>query len=234
MPVNGRPLLDYWMRLLVECDVRSVIVNTHTHAEIVSDYLSRPGFAGWVVAFHEVQLLGTAGTLRAVAPMLPDGPLIVAHADNLCDCDFRAFLKAHATRPQMCAVTMMSFTTSTPSACGILTADADGVVTYMEEKPLSPTTNLANAAVYVFEKEVIDFIVDNPDVKDISLDVLPHFMGRIQVWHNDWVLRDIGNPTQFAEAQKDEVRELTWAADDWQTWFEQSDAYREIRGFLAG
>ncbi|MCG3770113.1 MAG: UTP--glucose-1-phosphate uridylyltransferase [Nitrosomonadaceae bacterium] len=232
MPIQGRPLLDYWVRLLTESDVQTVFVNTHTHAEIVSEYLSRPDFSGKVVEFHESQLLGTAGTLRSLAPLLTHGPLIVAHADNLCDCDFNAFVASHENRPQACAVTMMSFKTPTPHTCGIITINGDGIVTGLEEKPSMPESDLANAAVYIFEREVIDFIVANPTLGDVSLDVLPHFLGRIQAWHNDQVLRDIGNSTQLVEAQRDRIRKLPLPTDLWQESFEESLEWREIRGFL--
>lgn len=233
MPVQGRPLLDYWMASLFGCGVQPVFVNTHRHSDVVLEYLSRSAFVNWVVPFYEEKLLGTAGTLRALAPQLSEGPLVVAHADNLCLCDFRAFLRAHAERPQGCALTMMSFTTPTPQSCGILTVDSNGVVIHMDEKPNRPTGNLANAAVYVFEPEVIDFIKVNPLVSDLTRDVLPHFMGRIHVWHNEGVLRDIGTVAQLTESQYDQVPNLAWLDDAWQKRFRNSAELRDLEEYLA-
>lgn len=233
MPVQGRPLLDYWMSSLKECGVRDVYVNTHTHAQIVTGYLARPAFETWVTPIPEEQLLGTAGTVRAIAPLLPSGPVIVAHADNLCQCDFAAFLAAHQSRPSTCVITMMTFTTATPSTCGILQVERDGIVTAMDEKPQYPVGDLANAAVYIFEPEVVDFIRDNEGLADISNDVLPHFMGRILAWHNHGVLRDIGTPAQLSAAQMDTLSPVNWPpVDEWQMRFEESGSFGEIRGCL--
>ena len=52
--------------------------------------------------------------------------------------------------------------------------------------------NLANGAVYIFEPEVLRVIVNSPDVSDLSLDVIPHFLRRTKIWKADGVHRDIG------------------------------------------
>ena len=75
-------------------------------------------------------------------------------------------------RPADCAMSMMTFSTPTPETCGIVKTDKSGRVTKMFEKIESPPGNLANGGIYIFEQEVIDWIVDNPDVTDISTQVI--------------------------------------------------------------
>ena len=62
------------------------------------------------------------------------------------------------------------------------------------EKVENPPGNLANAAVYIMESEVMEFAGRLPSkVNDISLDVIPHFLGRILLCENEGYHRDIGS-----------------------------------------
>ena len=78
-----------------------------------------------------------------------------------------------------------------------------GVVTAFHEKVEHPPGNLANGAVYIFEPTVIDFICSAPndDIRDISNDVLPQFLGKINTWPvNDFFI-DIGTPSNLEKAR---------------------------------
>jgi mannose-1-phosphate guanylyltransferase len=204
MPIAGRPLLGLWLQMLSEAGFSEIVVNLHHHADLVSEYIRRSPWAERVILAPETTLLGTAGTLLRHRARFTDGPTLFAHADNLSLFDPRAFLAAHAGRPADTAMTMMSFVTDHPQSCGILTLDPAGRVLEMDEKPQHPKGNLANAAVYIVEPEVIDFIasLDKP-VVDFSTEVLPVFMGRIFAFHNGSYHRDIGNPASLALAQID-------------------------------
>ncbi|WP_047309221.1 nucleotidyltransferase family protein [Rhodopseudomonas palustris] len=204
MPIAGRPLLGLWLQMLSEAGFSEIVVNLHHHAELVSEYIRRSPWSGRVILAPEDTLLGTAGTLLRHRERFMDGPTLFAHADNLSLFDPRAFLAAHAGRPSDTAMTMMSFVTDQPQNCGILTLDSAGRVLQMDEKPQHPKGNLANAAVYIVEPEVIDFIASlGKPVVDFSTEVLPVFMGRIFAFHNGSYHRDIGNPSSLALAQLD-------------------------------
>lgn len=57
----------------------------------------------------------------------------------------------------------------------------------------NPPSNLANAAVYIMSSAVLDSIAKfKKNYIDISVDVLPRFLGKIQTFHNNQYHRDIG------------------------------------------
>lgn len=203
-PIRGRPLLEYWLRALLGSGVDRVLVNAHHHADLVEAYLERSPWASQVTLVKEPKLLGTAGTLAANADFFRDAPFLVAHADNLSTFNVDEFCAAHAARPSGAALTMMTFATDTPSSCGIVTMGADGMVNGFFEKVPNPPGNLANAAVYVFEQEVLDYVLgSHGDIKDLSTQVLPHFVGRMWTWHNAGYHRDIGTMQSWRAAQQD-------------------------------
>lgn len=139
MPINGKPLLEYWLETARQLATEKVLVNTHYLADTVQRFLDRPVFKRWVKGVHEPELKGTAGTLRANASDFRDTTVLLVHADNFCQCDFSDFLGFHQTsRPNHCPITMMTFYTQTPSMCGIVELDGDGVAIGFHEKLQNP------------------------------------------------------------------------------------------------
>ena len=99
---------------------------------------------------------------------------------------------------------MMTFDTDVPQSCGIVEVDERGVVTGFHEKVAHPPGNHANAAVYIFEPSVIDFLASlGKEVIDISTEVLPSYLGRMLAFHNSDYHRDIGTLESLALAEKE-------------------------------
>lgn len=204
VPINGKPLLGYWLDLLGRAGLAPLIVNIHHHAKAVKDFIAGNPWRERTVLVHEDELLGTGGTMLANRPHLEGGTFFVAHADNLSRFEVEAFLAAHRTRPAGCVMTMMLFRTPAPRTCGIVETDSRGVAAAFHEKVENPPGDLANAAVYLMEPETLDAMagvgVGKPD---ISLELIPRCLGRINTWLNDDYHRDIGTPESYAEALRD-------------------------------
>lgn len=230
MPISGRPLLEYWLQTLHSLEILDVLVNTHFHADKVNAFLARDWFAGWVQSVHEVELQGTAGTFRANASFFRGCTTMLAHADNWCQCDFSAFINYHShQRPENCPITMMTYDADEPERCGIVECSHDGVVTAFYEKVANPPGNLANAAVYLLEPEVLVWLEQHPEISDFSTEVLPRYIGRIATWHNDAIQRDIGTLPALLAAQSDPVPHHYWPGDDeWQMKFEALPVFRAV------
>ena len=83
VPIVGKPLLEYWFKLLSDAGVHPVLVNTHYFPEKVMAHIENSRFSSIVKIVHEDELLGTAGTLLANRDFFGDEPLMLIHADNL-------------------------------------------------------------------------------------------------------------------------------------------------------
>jgi mannose-1-phosphate guanylyltransferase len=202
VPIVGRPLLDYWRESFEAQGIRDVIINVHTHPKQVHEYLEqqRSREVRWKV-FDEVELLGSAGTLRETLPVLEkSSDFLVIYADNLSDIDLRDFIGFH--REQRAEFSMVLFETPTPSACGIATLEVDGRISSFVEKPDNPSSNLANAGIYAIRSGVVGGLLDR-DSRDIGFDLLPKLVGRMYGWKLPGYHRDIGNPEALSEAEAD-------------------------------
>ena len=118
MPVGNVPLLEHWINLLWDANIRKITVNTHYLSNHVNAFLERPSYRNKIHSFHENQLLGTCGTLRSLCKNLSSTDVLVAHADNWCHCDLGDFIRAH--QESSAPITMMTFVSDNPSNCGIL------------------------------------------------------------------------------------------------------------------
>jgi mannose-1-phosphate guanylyltransferase len=211
VPICGKPLLGYWLDLLMPNGIGRVLINTHYLPGAIRSYVAASPWRGSIDLVHEDELLGTGGTILRNRDFFGTEPFMVAHADNLTRFDTRGFIKAHACRPSGVEITMMTFDTDIPKTCGIVEQNERGIVTAFHEKSATPPGNRANAAVYIFEPSVIDFLASTGrEVIDLSLEVLPHFvdLGHVQTFHNVDYHRDIGSLESMTCAER-EFKELS-------------------------
>ncbi|EJL81433.1 Nucleoside-diphosphate-sugar pyrophosphorylase family protein [Herbaspirillum sp. CF444] len=204
VPVGGRPLLDYWLEALVSSGFKEILINTHYLAPLVVEYVNRSTWSPYVRFVHESHLLGTGGTIVANQAFIAGESVLVAHADNLTLFNVPAFCDAHRRRPSSTEMTMMLFETDDPRSCGIVECDERGVVSAFHEKVQNPPSNLANAAVYIFEPSVIRLMAETGgDGLDISTQVIPLLTGRINTYLNQTYHRDIGTVASWKQANRD-------------------------------
>jgi mannose-1-phosphate guanylyltransferase len=203
--INNIPLLSFWLRLLDKKNFEAII-NTHYLSDVVDEYIiSHPLNHLTVNMVHEDVLLGTAGTIRANRNFLCGSDFMVIHADNLSIFNIDDFIYKHKKREVGIEITMMVFNTDEPQNCGIVEIEND-IVKKMHEKKLDNYGNIANGAIYLFSHNVYSYIYDNK-LNDISTEVIPNFLGKIQVFHNNVYHRDIGNMESYSKANM-EIKEI--------------------------
>jgi len=231
VPILGRPLLEYWLYKLAAGGLTDVFVNVHHHREMVTEFLARKIFKPWVNVIVEEELSGTAGTLRNNIQHFRDSTTFVAHADNWCHFNLNSFIDFHANqRPDQALISMMTFRTVSPQSCGIVKVDDRGIVKEFFEKEVDPPGNMANGAVYIIEPEVSEWISTTPKILDFSNDVIPEFLGRIAIWENRSIHRDIGSVRSLLAAQTDPPMSDCWPVDidDWHREYAQNPIHEQI------
>jgi len=158
VPINGKRLIDYWLEQLTKAGIERFLINTHYLNDKVEKYIESSKFADSNDIFYENKLLLTAGTIVAKKDFFKNKAFMLVHADNLSICNFTDFINAHKNRPMGTEITMMIFRTDNPKSCGIVEVDKNGVVYDFHEKKQDQPSSLANAAVYIVEPSVIDYI----------------------------------------------------------------------------
>lgn len=202
VPVNGKPLIEYWLDNLTQAGVKEFFINTSYLHQQVEDFVSKSKYKDKIQLLYEKELLNTGGTLLANKDFFSNDAFMLVHADNLSICDFNMFIDSHKKRPKRCEITMMLFHSDNPKSCGIVELDKDGIVQKFHEKVKNPPSDLANGAVYICEPSIFEYLESlNKKEIDFSNDVLPNYMGKINTFLNNLYHRDIGTIESYALAQ---------------------------------
>jgi len=198
VPIKGKPLLEIWLDGLAKAGVGPFLVNTHHLSIQVEEFVSSSQYRNVLTTVHESVLLGTAGTLMKNLAFFQGEDGMLIHADNYCLADLSAFQQAHRDRPKGCLMTMMTFRTNEPSACGIVELDDRSVVIGFHEKVINPPGNLANGAIYILSKELIKKLhVEFCNTSCFSTQVLPTLLNKIYTYETNSILLDIGTPKRY-------------------------------------
>ncbi|MDB4078031.1 nucleotidyltransferase family protein [Amylibacter sp.] len=199
--IKDQVLLGIWLDRLIQAGIESFLINTHHLSDQVESYIESNLYRDKVTLVHEEKLLGTAGTLIENLNFFEGKDGLLIHADNYCLDNFHDFIQAHNQRPPHCLMTMMTFRSETPDACGIVELDTERVVVGFHEKVINPPGNLANGAVYILSPELIcTLATELHDVSDFSTEVLQRLVGRIYTYETPEYFIDIGSPESYYKA----------------------------------
>lgn len=202
MPVKKVPILYYWLFYLRTLGIKEIMINTHSNADEVKEFVSQSVFRDSIMLTKEEELLGTGGSLYSNIEYFRDGHLLMVHSDNFCITDFHAFFFHHFHRRNNDSLlSMMTFETDNPSGCGMLSVNHQGVVTEFIEKPTSWQGRIANGAVYLLTPTLIDRIRQGKKPYDFSRDIIPSLVGEISAWHNNNIHIDIGTIENLRKAE---------------------------------
>jgi len=204
IPINGKPLLQIWLEQLSDNGIEEFLINSHYLSEKVHQFIEKSPFKNQVTIFNEPELLGTLGTLKSTLSFWENESVLVAHADNLCLCSWPKYQQEFTSKDDDLLGTMMVFNTDDPQSCGIIEYNDNSIIKAFHEKVANPPSNLANAAIYLFDPRVITLIEQSTAQEtDISLHLIPKLLGRLNFWQTDGYLRDIGSLVSLAKAEVD-------------------------------
>lgn len=203
IPIAGRPLLDIWVRCLSAAGIREARINTHSLADMVRSHIGQINTKGQLhlLESYEAVLLGSAGTVTANVDLVDGADLVVIiYADNLSDIDLRPLIAFHRWHDD--PLTMVLFRAPNPRACGIAELDAEERIVSFIEKPAQPSSDLANAGLYVVDAAAYREIAAMKAF-DLGLDVLPRFVGRMRGWLWGGYYLDIGTHEALDRASRE-------------------------------
>jgi mannose-1-phosphate guanylyltransferase len=201
LPIGGKPLLDLWLDAFHRAGVDEVLVNLHHLPRVVRRHIDARSGPPEVRTAFEIQLLGSAGTLRHHHSWVQDEEFfLVINADNLTDFDLRSLIEFHQSGDTEATLTV--FRAEHPTRCGVVDVDRSGLVTGFTEKPSEPTSNLANAGMYAFNPSVL-LEIDDTIPNDIGYRLLPRLVGRARALPVSDYFCDIGTAAAYEGAVRD-------------------------------
>tara|TARA_Y100000590_G_scaffold163199_1_gene187073 strand:+ start:7342 stop:8031 length:690 start_codon:yes stop_codon:yes gene_type:complete len=201
--IKDKILLNIWLENLLSAGIKKILINTHHLADQVENFVKDSSYSNKIKIVREKTLLGTAGTLNANINFFGKEDGILMHGDNYCLENITSLISAHKKRPPECLMTMLTFKSSDPSSCGIVSLDNRGVVKNFYEKKKENNGNIANGAIYILSNKSLEIIKNNfSEAKDFSTEIIKNFLGKIYTFQTNKFFTDIGTLEEYETAQK--------------------------------
>jgi mannose-1-phosphate guanylyltransferase len=203
LPIQDKPLLEYWMDNLANNNFDEVIINGHYLAEQVENYINKvqKKYPFKITYVYEEILLGTGGTIKRNYDLIKNEDFfLLCHGDNFTNIDISKFINFHKTKKTDLSVAL--FRTNVPKQCGIVNEiDHNNLILSFKEKPKEPKSNIASAAIFLLSPKVVNNIKCD-DIFDFSKEILPEYQGKMYGYFIDGFNIDIGTLHNYNYANK--------------------------------
>lgn len=191
-PVLNVPLLHILLDMLAQAGCDRVVVNCHHLAEqIKAAVVDRPE----VILQHELEILGTGGSLRKALPLFTDESVLVMNGDIYHDVDVRSLMDQHVAGDFPVTMAMHDYDRFN-SVC----------VRGDQVHGFSTTTGslLAFTGIHVLDRKVIEQIPDCGFFHIIDLYEQLAKAGQVSSLRvDDCFWRDIGTPEDYLDLHRE-------------------------------
>lgn len=159
LPVYNKPMIYYPLLTLINAGIKDILI------------ISGPGHAGHFVNLlgsgrefnarinYEVQdeAGGIAQALGLAENFADNEPVIVVLGDNIFEDKIKEYIEKFSQQQVGCRIFLKEVGLKAAQRFGIAVVEGDKV-TYVEEKPLNPKSNLAMTGLYMFDARIFEVI----------------------------------------------------------------------------
>ena len=153
MPVYDKPMIYYPLSVLMEADIREILIITTPHDQATFKTLLQDGSQWGLSLSFEIQDAprGIAEALIIAEDFLQGGPSVLVLGDNLFFGEtFSKGLEVAMARDDGASV--FGYRVNDPKRYGVVEFDKTGKVLSIEEKPKHPKSNYAVTGLYFYDK----------------------------------------------------------------------------------
>lgn len=202
-PIGGRPLLQHQLELGRRHGFSEVLLLVGAGAPAIEEFVGDGAWLGLQARLlRDPQPLGTAGALVAALPHLQERFLLL-YGDTLLEVDLDRLWTWHGQARS--ELTLFLHPNDHPQDSDLVEVDAEGRVSRLHPHPHPPgrlVPNLANAALYVVERRVLEGLP--PEPVDLAQQVLPRLLrrgARVFGYRSPEYIKDMGTPQRYARVQ---------------------------------
>lgn len=199
LAMNGKPMLLWQIEKLEKYGIRDfVIVIGYLGGKIREYFGNGERFGVSIHYIEENEPLGSAGALYYLRKFPAERYLLI-YGDVMFDMDAGRLLEFHLERKAL--ITLICHPNGHPQDSDLLETDSQQRITkflWKKEKRTGWCSNLVNAGVFVFEREVLDHI-PKPVNTDWEREVVGRLLstGRVFGYRTSEYIKDAGTPDRF-------------------------------------
>jgi len=201
IPINDRPLIDYWFELFERHGIDEILINTSHLSEKIKEYVEKQKKKIKIKLTYESTLLGSGGTIKKNWDFVENVEYFyIIYSDNLTNINLTKMLEFHKSRDT--DFTLALIKVPNPHECGVVEIGDDLKIISFQEKPENPPSDLAFAGIMISNKRLKEYFPEK-DVFDLGFDVLPYLVESASGYIMDEYLLDIGTPEKLEKARED-------------------------------
>ena len=210
IPINGKPLLENWLNLLIKQGFSDVLINTHYLSrkvdEYIQSYAEKNDININIHTVYEKRILGTAGTVWNNQKFVGNGNCIIINGDLLTNVDLKDFYRFHIKNKHLLS---LSYRLTNNVKCkGVMELDKDSKILKFEEKPVRPFSNKIYSGIQVVNSKIFEILpfnnMKNNNYMDLDFGyhIWPRLIGQMAAYELDCFLMDIGTTNSYLEAER--------------------------------
>ena len=203
--INKEPFLCILLNYLKMHGFGRIILCTGYRSEHIEQYVGQKNFGKLKLLIScEKEVLGTAGAIKNAEKMILSQYIIVINGDTFLELDYFNFIQFFFAKKAAAVIALTK--TREAAESGIVKLNSrDNIVYYGEKINASVEDYYINAGVYLFDKEILDYI--EPRTKmSLEYDVFPQIVkslaDRMLGFYSPGIFIDIGTPKNFDKAQQ--------------------------------
>jgi len=216
LPLNGKPLLEYWIELLKKNGIKDIAINLYHLGEQIEAYFGDGKKFGVNIKYSKQEkLLGQAAAIKRIEELYPgfcsEGSFFVVYSDNLSNMDLKKVILFHNEKKPIATVTLHKH--DEPWTRGVINTNEENDVIEFIEKPnkgdiLSGKYKGESAScVYIFEPEILKYI--EGEYENIGKDLFPKLLRnncKICAFNPSAYVQDIGTIERYEKAKNDVIK----------------------------
>lgn len=203
LPVKSRPVLEYLVDKIKKADMKEIILCLGYLGEKIKEHFGDGlRFGVRINYLVEKEPLGTGGALFHLKKMIKEENFLMVYGDILTKLDLKDLINFHFEQKTVATVALTLV--KDPKFYGQIKLHGNRVVSIRSSlKKDEEKSNLVNAGLYVFNREIFNYLPKNK--KKFSLDdVLAKLIDEKKlagfVFEDQWF--DLGTPQNYEEAIK--------------------------------
>jgi dTDP-glucose pyrophosphorylase len=203
LTVGDKPILAHGIDRLCQFGIQQFWISINYLGHKIVEYFGNGDDRNVNISYiREETPLGTIGSISLVKEFKHDY-ILVSNSDLLTNIDFEHFFMDFLKQGADLAVVTIPYQVNVPYA---IFETSEGYVTKLKEKPTY--TYYSNGGIYLFRKEVLQYIPENAFFNATDLmEILLKENKKVYSYPFRGYWLDIGNPDDFQKAQQD-IRQI--------------------------
>ncbi|NWH05707.1 sugar phosphate nucleotidyltransferase [Desulfobacter latus] len=198
--INGRPVLDYAVKHLLDAGCTKIFINAHHLADAIAGFVDNHRSKNFLEVVFEPVILDTGGAIANLGNALADDDFFVVNADVRCDFDLSRLMACHKASGAL-ATLLVHDCYRFNTLCVDQIRLGPGIVRHFSQ---APESGLAFTGIQAISPGLFEYMP--PEKTFSSIDVYKKLCGLEKIFAlkaEQFYWRDMGTPQDYQQTARE-------------------------------